>query len=88
MKFQGSAKVTIVCREAMCRAKSEPFLVTLANDDDEDIWLPRGRLPTGWWMNPDEMMEDKIILGYCSEHITEEDKQDFISTEEAITERG
>ena len=82
MKFQGSAKATIECMEAGCKAKTEPFLVTLADDDDGDIWLPRGKLPAGWWMNPDEMMEDKVILGYCSEHVTEEDKKDFISTEE------
>ena len=84
MKFKGSAKATIECMEAGCKAKTEPFLVILANDDGEDIWLKRGKLPAGWWMNPDMEMEEGIIPGYCPEHITEEDKKGypFISTEE------
>ena len=67
MKLQGSRKVRMKCLK--CSLISEPFYVTLADDEEDgDLYFPK-TVPQGWLIPDDEALEDDVLNGYCPQHI-------------------
>lgn len=71
MKFQGSKYAKLKCRS--CGKESENFVVTLMNEEEDNIFQPKKgwdwlrRL--GWWLD-DEIelnLPEAIIYGTCPE---------------------
>ena len=69
IKLRGSKRVIIQCCE--CERTSEPFHVTLAEDDEGNIWLPGRDYPKGWSEGDEGELYDDVIYGFCPEHNSE-----------------
>lgn len=67
LKLKGSRRVIIQCSE--CPETSEPFDVTLADDDwDGYIWFPRSYYPDSWKVPEEAGLYEDVIYGHCPKH--------------------